>query len=72
MKVDIEGGEAAALEGSRVVRGLRELVVEIHEPQLRQQGVNPQSFLDALGRHRFLEPRDSGNYGVLVEPGAHR
>lgn len=72
MKVDIEGGEAAALEGSRVVRGLRELVVEIHEPQLRRQGVNPQSFLDALGRHRFLEPRDSGNYGVLVEPGAPR
>jgi FkbM family methyltransferase len=70
MKIDIEGGEAAALDGSRVVRGLRELILEIHEPQLREQGVDPERFLAALGRHRFLEPRESGNYGVLVEPGA--
>lgn len=68
MKVDIEGGEAAALESSNVARRVRELVLEIHEPQLREQGVDPGALLASLGEHRMLEPPDSGNYGVLVKP----
>jgi FkbM family methyltransferase len=68
MKVDIEGGEAAALEHSTVARGARELVVEIHEPQLRERGVDPSAFLAGLGRHELLEPVDTGNYGVSVRP----
>jgi FkbM family methyltransferase len=68
MKVDIEGGEAAALRDSAVARGVRELVVEIHEPQLRAQGVDPLAFLTGLGTHELLEPADSGNYGVSVRP----
>jgi FkbM family methyltransferase len=68
MKVDIEGGEAAALGGSSVARSVRELVVEIHEPQLRERGVDPDAFLASLGRHELLEPADTGNYGVSVKP----
>jgi FkbM family methyltransferase len=70
MKVDIEGGEAAALERSAVARQVRELVIEIHEPQLREQGVDPAAFLSSLGQHELLEPAESGNYGVLVKPRA--
>jgi FkbM family methyltransferase len=68
MKVDIEGGEAAALGRSSVARRVRELVVEVHEPQLRAQGVDPAAFLSSLGSHELLEPPDSGNYGVSVHP----
>lgn len=69
MKVDIEGGEAAALRGSAVVHRLCELVVEIHEPALREQGINPVALLDYLGPHRLLESPEGGNYGVLATPG---
>jgi hypothetical protein len=69
MKVDIEGGEAAALTGSGVVRQLRELIVEIHEPALRAQGVDPSALLDTLGPYELLGSPDRGNYGVLVWPG---
>jgi FkbM family methyltransferase len=68
MKVDIEGGEAAALRGSAVVHTLRELVVEIHEPALREQGINPIALLDQLGPYQLLESAEGGNYGVLARP----
>jgi FkbM family methyltransferase len=68
MKVDIEGGEADALDGSAVVAALRELVLEVHEPQLRERGVDVGGFLERLGEHRPIEPPDSGNYAVVVEP----
>jgi FkbM family methyltransferase len=68
MKVDIEGGEAAALDRSAVARRVRALVLEIHEPPLRAQGVDPQAFLERLGPYRLLEPTDSGNYAALVTP----
>jgi FkbM family methyltransferase len=68
MKVDIEGSEAAALSGSDVVQGLREFIVEIHEPALRAQGVDPVALLDGLGSYELLESADRGNYGVLVRP----
>jgi FkbM family methyltransferase len=67
-KVDIEGGEAAALSGSEAIRHVRELVLEVHEPPLRGQGVDPASFLDGLGTHRALESTENGNYAVLVTP----
>jgi FkbM family methyltransferase len=70
MKVDIEGSEAAALSGSDAVRGLREFIVEIHEPALRAQGVDPVALLDGLGSSELLEPVENGNYGVLVRPQA--
>jgi hypothetical protein len=66
MKVDIEGGEAAALDGSEAVRGLRTLVLEVHEPQLRAQGIDPSAFLERLGPHALLESPADGNYAVLV------
>jgi FkbM family methyltransferase len=68
MKVDIEGGEAAALDGSMTVARLRTLVLEIHEPQLREQGIDPTAFLRRLGDHALLESPDDGNYAVLVAP----
>jgi FkbM family methyltransferase len=68
MKVDIEGGEAGALDGSAAVRGTRELVVEVHEPPLRAQSVDPRDFLARLGPYTLLEPPDDGNYAVLVRP----
>jgi hypothetical protein len=68
MKVDIEGGEAAALDGSRVARDTRTLVVEVHEPQLRGQDVDASAFLGRLGAHALLESPDDGNYAVLVTP----
>lgn len=68
MKVDVEGGEAAALAGSAVAAGLRELVLEVHEPQLRERGVDVAAFLDGLGEHESIEPRESGNYAVVVKP----
>jgi FkbM family methyltransferase len=68
MKVDVEGGEAGALGGSKTVRGVRELVVEIHEPVLRAQGIDPAALLDSLGSYELLEPRERGNYGVLLHP----
>lgn len=69
MKVDIEGAEAAALRDSDAVRGLRELVVEIHEAALREQGVDPAVLLGGLGAYQLLESCQRGNYGVLVWPG---
>ncbi len=69
MKVDIEGGEAAALGGSDVARRVRTLVLEVHEPELRQQGVDPDAFLGGLGPQRLLEPKGSGNYAVTVGSG---
>lgn len=68
MKVDIEGGEAAALRGSDMARGLRELVLEIHEPELHAQGVDVDDFLAGFGPHELLEPRENRNYAVLVRP----
>ena len=68
MKVDIEGGEAAALGGSNTVQGLRDLVVEIHEPALRERGIDPVSLLESIGAYELLEPPEEGNYGVLVHP----
>ncbi len=68
MKVDIEGGEAAALEGSTVAHNLRTLVLEVHEPQLTERGVDVSAFLDGLGEHQLIESPQSGNYAVLVEP----
>jgi FkbM family methyltransferase len=69
IKVDIEGGEALALRDSTVVQGLRELFVEIHEPALRAQGIDPVALLDALGSHELLESPVLGNYEALVRPG---
>jgi FkbM family methyltransferase len=66
MKVDVEGSEAAALSGSETVRRLREYVVEIHEPALRAQGVDPMALLEELGPYELLEPSENGNYAVLV------
>jgi FkbM family methyltransferase len=68
MKVDIEGAEGKALGGSEVARGLRELVVEIHEPVLREQGIEPVALLDGLGPYELLESPEQGNYGVVVRP----
>jgi FkbM family methyltransferase len=68
MKVDIEGGEASALAGSNTVRALRELVLEVHQPQLVAQGVNPRAFLRDLGPYELLEPADKGNYAVAFRP----
>lgn len=68
MKVDIEGAEGNALRGSEVVRGLRVLVVEIHEPVLQEQGIHPTALLDGLGPHELLESPEHGNYGVVVRP----
>jgi FkbM family methyltransferase len=68
MKVDIEGAEAAALSDSDAVRGLRELVVEVHEPALRAQGVDPVVMLDGLGRYELLDRANTEVYGVLVRP----
>ena len=70
MKVDIEGGEAGALDGSAAVRGVRALVLEVHEPPLRDQAVDPAAFLERLGPHELLESPDDGNYAVLVRPQA--
>jgi FkbM family methyltransferase len=68
MKMDIEGGEGRALRDSVIVHRLRMLVVEIHAPALREQGVDPAALLASLGPHRLLEPAERGNYGVLVTP----
>ncbi len=65
MKVGVEGGEHAALMESQVVRRARALIVEIHEPALRDQGLDPASLLTSLGSHRLLEPEDRGN-GVAI------
>ena len=70
LKVDIEGGEASALDSSSVVHRARELVLEMHEPPLRAQGVDPAAFLERLGPHTMLESPDEGNYAVLVTPHA--
>ncbi len=70
MKVDIEGGEAGALDGSAAVRGVRALVLEVHEPPLRAQSVDPAGFLARLGPYDLLESPDDGNYAVLVRPQA--
>jgi FkbM family methyltransferase len=61
MKVDIEGGEAAALLASDVARAARELIVEVHVPQLVAQGVDPDAFLRDLGEYQHL---GLGNYAV--------
>ena len=61
MKVDIEGGEAAALEDSEVARAVRKIVVEVHAPQLAAEGVDPDAFLAGLGEHEHL---GAGNYAV--------
>ena len=68
MKIDIEGSEAAALRGSETVGRLREFLVEIHEPALRAQGVDPVALLEELGRYELLEPSETRNYAVLVRP----
>ena len=68
MKIDVEGSEAAALSGSETVGGLREYLVEIHEPALRAQGVDPMALLEDLGPYELLEPSETGNYAALVRP----
>ena len=68
MKIDIEGSEAAALSGSETVGRLREYLVEIHEPALRAQGVDPMALLEDLGPYELLEPSETVNYAVLVRP----
>jgi FkbM family methyltransferase len=68
MKIDIEGSEAAALRGSETVGRLREFLVEIHEPALRAQGIDPTVLLEGLGRYELLEPPETGNYAVIVRP----
>lgn len=70
MKVDIEGGEAGALGASTVAHSLRELVLEVHEPQLRALGVDVDDFLAGFGSYELLEPRENRNYAVLVSSAA--
>jgi FkbM family methyltransferase len=70
MKMDIEGGEGLALPQSAVARRIREIVLEVHEPELRAQSIDPQQLLASLGPHRLIEPPDSGNYAVVITPGA--
>jgi FkbM family methyltransferase len=74
IKVDVEGGEAGVLaDGARALLGrTRAVVVEVHEPALRSQGIDAEAFLRELGswgkRVVELERRTEfeGNYNVGV------
>lgn len=66
IKMDIEGGEAAALNGSRIAREARALIVEIHEHALGRD--RAETLLASLGDHELLDSRNASNYDVLITP----
>jgi FkbM family methyltransferase len=67
VKIDVEGAEAKVLAGGgKVLRRTRAVLLEIHEPQLRASGVDPDVFrqsVDALGK-RLTVLHERGKAGV--------
>lgn len=68
IKMDIEGGELTAIPGSTVARRARNLVLEIHEPEIRALGGDPRWLLAQLPGWRPLETDRPGYHRVAVGP----
>lgn len=71
MKVDIEGAEVLALGGpaAEILTGVRALVVEIHEDEIRAAHSNPDELVRTLARGARivdLGGRWEGNYNIGI------
>jgi FkbM family methyltransferase len=74
IKIDIEGGEVAALgdTATKTLEHARAIVIEVHEPDITARGGDPQVLLQRLGHNRRridLESRWRGNYNVAFVRG---
>jgi FkbM family methyltransferase len=72
LKVDVEGGEAAVLGGASpdLLRGLRAVILEVHEPMLRERGIDPEAWLGRMSSEfagvEQLDDREPGNRTVAL------
>lgn len=68
IKLDVEGGELGVIPGSTVLREVRNLVLEIHEHEIRALGGDPERLLAQLPGWRLLERDRPGYFRVAVGP----
>lgn len=68
IKMDIEGGELSVIPGSTAARRARNLVLEVHEHEIRALGGDPSRLLSQLPGWRLLERDRPGYYRVTVGP----